>query len=213
MAGTGVGFATDGGTGGWNNHPYKANDGRPEILVYGKDQILEDSYSALPVDRSGRYIPIIEPEHTRIHEGVAYIHSHEHIVANDVNLDHLLKNPAGSFPHLRWWRFITTASPGMIMIFKNPTTTADGTATNTVNLNDNSTNTPNLQLFSNPTVTDPGTEMYVDYVTGTKLQGGSPDKIISEIILKPSTNYLIRYTNRAGVDIDLNTNIFWYEPA
>jgi hypothetical protein len=213
VSGTGQGFATDNGGPGWKNHPYKANDGRPEILIYGKDQILTDSYSAIPVDRSGRYVPIIEPEHTRIHEGVAYIHSHEHIALNNENVDHLLVNPAGNFPHLRWWRFITTASPGMVAIFRSPTTTDNGSAVNIINLNDNSTNTPNLGLFSNPIVTDVGTEMYVDYITGTKLQGGSPDKIISEIILKPSTNYLIRYTNRAGVDIDLNTNIFWYEPS
>ena len=66
-------------------------------------------------------------------------------------------------------------------------------------------------MFSAPTISNPGTQIYVDYISGGKLEGGAPDKILSEILLKPSTNYLIRYTNRSGVMADVNTNIFWYE--
>ena len=189
--------------------PHEDNPGR-NSLVYGKDQII-GGYVPLPVDRSGRHIPTIGPEHSRIHEGVAYLHSHEHIVANNGIVDHLLKVPAGAFPHLRWWRFIATGAPGVVRIYRSPTITDDGVAATVLNLNENSSNTPNLALLSTPTISDVGTQMYVDYITGDKLSGGSPDKIVSEIPLKPTINYLIRYTNMSGVDVDVNTNIFWYE--
>lgn len=177
----------------------------------GLDKIL-GGLRYFPLDRDGRYVPIIEPEHTRIHEGVAYIHSHEHIVANNGVIDHLLINPARNFPHLRWWRFIATAAPGAVSVYRSPTVSDIGVAAEVLNLNENSENTPDMDLRSAPTITDVGTHMYTDSIVGDKLGGGSPDKIISEIMLKPSITYLIRYVNRSGIPADVNTNIFWYEP-
>ena len=213
MGGPGVGWASLGNSNaGWVNNPFKHTDGRPHFHVYGTDVVAGEGSFSLPVDRGGRHVPTIEPEHTRIHEGVAFIHSHEHVVANDGIIDHLLIVPAGAFPHLRWWRFISTSAPAIVMVYRSPTVSDIGVAAEVLNLNENSSNTPNLDLQSAPVITDVGTEMYTDYIAGEKHQGGSPDKIISEIILKPALSYLIRYTNKSGIDADVNTNIFWYEP-
>lgn len=188
----------------------RQTDNRPEVAIYGEDVILGGP-APIPVDRSGRYIPIIEPEHTRIHESFAYIHSHEHIVPNDGVVDHVLRNPAGNFPHMRWWRFIPTAAPGLVQVYRSPTISDIGPVGGLINLNDNADLNNNVVVYSEPVITDPGVLMYTDAIAGGKLQGGAPDKIISEILQRPSTDYLIRYTNRSGVTADVTTNIFWYE--
>jgi hypothetical protein len=178
--------------------------------VTGVDLIAGGTYP-LPLDRNGAAVPIIEPEHSRIHEGMAYMHSHEHIVDNNEIEDHLFVNPANNFPHLRHWLFHITGAPASVEVYEGTTVSNNGAPAIMINLNRASSNTSNVVLYNDPVVTDVGTSLPGGYIVGGKLSGGRGIDTISEIIMKPSTNYLIRFINRSGVTIDSLTEFFWYE--
>lgn len=182
----------------------------PPPPATGVDQVAGGTYP-IPLDRNGDAVPIIEPEHSRIHEGLAYTHSHEHIVENDEIVDHLFVNPANNYPHLRHWLFHITGAPANIEVYEATTVSNSGTLATIINLNRPSSNTSNVILYNDPVVTDVGTPLPGAYIVGDKLSGGMGIDTISEIIMKPSTNYLIRFINRSGLTIDTRTEFFWYE--
>jgi hypothetical protein len=182
----------------------------PPPPVTGVDQIAGGTYP-IPLDRNGAAVPVIEPEHSRIHKGKAFTHSHEHIIENNEVEDHLFINPANNFPHLRHWLYHITGAPASIEVFEGTTVSDNGTPAIMINLSRASSNTSNVILYNDPTVTDAGTPLPGAYIVGDKLSGGRGVDTISEIIMKPSTNYLIRFINRSGITIDALTEFFWYE--
>jgi hypothetical protein len=179
-------------------------------VILGLDAIF-GGFKYLNLDANGRYLPNIEPEHTRIHEGVAFEHTDELVAANDGVVEYLFSVPAGCYPHFRSWSFTVTNSPGSVSLYEGPTVTDNGDLITPVNLNRLSGNVNGMLMYENPTVTADGTRMQVDHITGGKLSGGSSDKYIQEFDLMPSTLYLLRYINRSGVVSDVNPHIFWYE--
>jgi len=190
--------------------PLDHDGGKPHFIAYGEDKI-SGGFQPLPVDRSGRYVPILEAEHTRVHEGVAYICSGKTTGLNiGDNFDLLLKNPANNYPHLRVYRFDVDNAPADIYFYSAPTTTDDGTLCSTVNLNHNSSNTSDMTIYTGPTVTDAGTQKEYQAIIGSKQSGGAGEQLTVEHMLIPSTDYLIRFTSGAN-NTNLGFYVFFYE--
>lgn len=179
-------------------------------LSYGEDRISGGA-QPIPVDRGGRYVPIIEAEHTRIHESVAYTYSSKQTVLNGASLDFLVVVAAGSYPHLRKYTFVSSGAPCDIFLYEGTTVSANGTIQTASNGNRNSSNTSDISVYLTPTVTGVGTQIHYDLLGGTKQSGGSAETLPVEWILKPATNYLLRVTNNSGSTVTIGTNFFWYD--
>ena len=183
-------------------------------VVQGLDQILGGN-QPLPVDRGGRYIPVILGDHTRIHEGFAYITSGKVTgLNNGDNFDILLKNPSGNFPHFRVFTFESDKAPADIVLYQEPTISSDGSPMTLVNLDHNSLNTNNLEFFSAPTITDVGTVKEDRGILGAKNEGGTALSLTVEHVLKGgvATNYLLRFTAGAN-STTMRYYIFYYETS
>jgi hypothetical protein len=181
-------------------------------VVLGEDQILGGN-QPIPVDRGGRYVPIISAEHTRIHESLGFTCTGKSTVANAASFDILIKNPAGNFPHFRFYAFSSDGAPSDVFLYEGTTVSGDGDACNIYNNNRNSGNTPNPSLFSEPTVTDDGVEIEYSLILGSKQTGGSAESVSVEWILKPDENYLIRYTNNSGQSATIGYHVFFYDTS
>lgn len=138
--------------------------------------------------------------HSRIHQGVFY--SASEIVgalADDANFDMILTTPADDWPHCAPEPSFDASAD--FLIYEDPTFTV-GTSVDVVNHNRNSANTFDGTVVHTPTVTVPGTQILIsDHVpggTGGNASGSTAGQFANEFILKPSTSYLFRLTNRSG---------------
>lgn len=186
--------------------------GEVRISALASADSLEQTSSQRAVDPYTGAVIGIDLEHARIHEGRGFAVSLTASVANAANFDLLLKNPAASHPHLRLYKITAQDAPGTVRLYENPTTTLDGAAEPALNLNRNSANVADLAVFSSPTVSAAGTQLEADFIAGEKKTGGSMVDVTQEWILKPSEDYLLRYTNNSGVTTAISVNLFWYEP-
>ncbi len=180
--------------------------------VQGEDVIAGGNYS-IPLDRGGRYLPTIVEEHTRIHEGIAYICTGSKTGLNTGDsFDILLRTQAGNRPHLRVFKFDSSDTPAEIYFYKSPTVTDDGSAFDPVNLDDNSSNSATVDVFTEPTISAVGTLREYQLMAGAKNTGGSGINTTVEHVLKPSTEYLIRFTAGAN-GTNIGYYLFFYEPS
>lgn len=170
-------------------------------LVKSKLVDLHDGYFApqvVVVAASGNR-PADDP-HSRIHQGVFY--SASEIVAalgDDENFDMIITTPADDWPHVAPEPSFDGSAD--FLIYRAPTFTV-GTPVDAVNHNENSTNTFGGTVVHTPTVTAVGTQLLIsDHVpggTGGNASGATAGQFTNEFILKPSTSYLFRLTNRSG---------------
>lgn len=180
------------------------------LLRTAVNQLIENYNMAL--DTTSNALTVIDFEHSRIHNGKGFLANGKYTIANGATSYFLLKNPAASYPHLRQLGLTATAGPIDVYLFESPTTTADGTGLTEINYNRNSATTPNLQVYTGPTVSADGTQLEYLIVTGTKHDAGTgSDGTNTEFVLKPSTNYLVKLTNNSGSSADYSLKLFWYE--
>lgn len=150
-------------------------------------------------------IPVfIDFPHHQIHEGESYVMSYYATGLGTLNF--LCKVPANKYPHL----LIEYSADQRVtcVVYKTPTTTLDGTLQPAINRNHNSINAAATQFFLTPTVTATGTDVVDRYMVGSGEKAGGLSRSDSEMILIPSTNYLIQFigTNWIG-----NIRMLWYE--
>lgn len=170
------------------------------------------SYIPLPVDPESHSVMMIEWEHARIHAGKGFTNTNRFTLNNNATAYHLLVNPAGNEPHIRTLLVSVTGAPVELYWLESPITTANGTATVSANNNRGSLITPQLQLYSGPTVTSEGQFLGFDIMTGSKSVGGAgTENAQREWILKPATNYLIKLVNTGAGNIVYGLKVFWYE--
>jgi len=163
---------------------------------------------------------VLSEEHHMTHEGFMYHASGKVTGMVDSNVDDfLLVTPAGNYPHMQRLRFDFGAGDIDVQSYEDVTTSADGSSLSSsiVNTNRDSANTPNLTLFSGPTVTDIGTLLHTTWAPPTATGNGQSANGISQIeageewILKPSTKYLVRITNNSGATISYRWELLFYE--
>jgi hypothetical protein len=150
-------------------------------------------------------IPVfIDFPHHQIHEGESYLMAYYSTALG--TLDFLCKVPANIHPHL----LIEFSADQRVIctVYKTPTTTGDGTAQTSVNRNHSSTNIAGTIFYLAPTVTTPGTDVKDRYMVGSGEKAGGLARSDNEMILQPSTNYLIRFSGSNWIG---NIRMLWYE--
>ena len=169
-------------------------------------------------DTVSHAITVIDEAHKMIHEGFMYKAWHKFTAVADAASVYLhLKNPADTYPHLHDFAVVAGGGDVDVEVFETPTTSADGTELVERSLNRNGTvDAAGLQPFHTPTVSADGTQLRSSWIPPTASGTGNTDSgaienAEYEMVLKPSTNYLIKITNNSGGAIDIHTRMYWYE--
>ena len=159
----------------------------------------------------------IDHEHRMIHDGFAFHCTNRTVgVANGASADLLVSVPAGAYPHITAFIFSLSDSPIDLETYEGVTTSDDGTLLSRFNRNRNSSNTPTVEMFSAPTITDLGTRVHDRYVPdaggqGSNQVGSLTPNLGEEWILRPATKYIVRLTNNSGGSLTYGMEALWYE--
>ena len=165
---------------------------------------------------SDKPFPVVDVNHLRLHEGVAYYVYHTHkdasklAVGSSINI--AIAWPAGLEAHA----FVDYQCGGEAEIYAyEGSTTSGGTAMTLHRRNRVITTASQAAAVLNPTVSAVGTEFYSELITSAEGQGnrrGAGGRGISfEFILKPLTTYLFRLTNVNSSSQMAEMRIDWYE--
>ena len=165
---------------------------------------------------SDKPFPVVDVNHLRLHEGVAYFVYHTHkdasrlAVGSSINI--AIAWPAGLEAHA----FVDYQCGGEAEIYAyEGSTTSGGTAMTLNRRNRVITTASQAAAVLNPTVSAVGTEFYSEIITSAEGQGnrsGAGGRGISfEFILKPLTTYLFRLTNVNSSSQMAEMRIDWYE--
>lgn len=167
-------------------------------------------------DQYAHALTTIDETHRMIHDGFSYHCTSRTTVANGGDLDILLVNPAGSFPHMNGILFSLSDSPCDIKTYSGATTSAAGVVVTRWNRNLNSSNESKLIASTGPTITDLGTQIHDRFVPDAGGQGSKDVGLVTpnfgeEWILVPETEYIVRLTNNSGGSITVSMEMLWYE--
>lgn len=174
-------------------------------------QKLENGTSAL----SGADAPLImvDVNHQRNHDGRAYqawrLYPDSAKLAAGASCDIVFAAGPGTRMHLTLDAVLM--GDAELYIYEGATSTG-GTAFTPINRNRNYTDSSNVAMVMNPTVTATGTLLDAQFLAGgvgKKSGGGSSQSL--EFVLKPLTNYLIRLTNVNGTAHSGYVAMEWYE--
>lgn len=146
--------------------------------------------------------------HYWIHEGQAFmIHNNNSNLADGAQINimlrtgsivcHVLEEITGKFDY-------------DFDILENPTFSG-GTPIEALNRNRSSENQSTAELSTDVTITDNGTVLTSNAMGEGQKQGGGLS-FVNELILKPYTEYIFRFTSRANSN-RAHINLTWYEPT
>ena len=156
----------------------------------------------------------IDSAHLRVHKGQAYTASYyDAALADTTSISILFTTDSTTYPHII--TSVSSSGNASVLFYEGATTSNDGTAVVTINRNRNSSNVNGLTVTHTPTVTTNGTLIYEDYIPAgekSKATGGS-DGWGDELVLKPSTKYLLVLTNDSGASAIVSVSAGWYENA
>ena len=161
----------------------------------------------------------LSEEHWMSHKGFMYaITGKETGLLNAGVEEFIISVPANSYPHIQRLTLGFGRGDVDVETYEGTITSADGTEmTNVQNTNRNSPNTPDITLYSGPTITDDGTLIHSAWApptatgTGQSANGATGSVTGEEWVLKPNTKYLVRITNNSGATIDWTYAFLWYE--
>lgn len=125
-------------------------------------------------------------------------------LANNTSIDVLFRTDANP---VQLFIYLNATGEVDLDLYSGPTTSADGDAISKYNVNQDSATTSPVEIYSEPTVTDEGTQIdkSVSFGGTGNPQATRVGAVISPTIgwiLEPNTDYLIRMTNRSGVTAD-----------
>ena len=151
--------------------------------------------------------------HERIEAGQVFSHSERHLaVASGNTRDHIIQTN-GKITHLISYTVSSDVAPGEVSLYEDASVSVEGTPAAIRNMNRNQQGkvTPTTKMFNNPTITDAGELLEATVISGTKQSGGAGEGVVSEWVLKPATNYLLRYINKSTGAADISTRMMFYE--
>lgn len=183
---------------------------RPIVGLYEEEQLKFDPYS--------HAVTTIEQQHRLLHDGFYFVASGKETAwLTATSRLFLLRVPASTHPHVQTMSLTFGRGDIDFTAYEAPTVSAVGTPIVTHNPNRQSANTPDLELYAEPTVTDDGEEIFTLWTPPTAVGVGQSASGIhgvgqgSEWILAQGTDYFVRMTNNSGATIDWSYEFAWYE--
>jgi hypothetical protein len=156
---------------------------------------------------------MVDVNHQRNHDGRAFfaykMYPDSAPLGADASIDIVLAAASGVIPHMT----IDALCLGDAELYIYEGTSATGgTSFTPINRNRNYTNSSQVAMIINPTVTALGTQLDAQILpggSGKKSGGGTAGSL--EYVLKPLTNYLFRLTNVNGTAHAAHLSLEWYE--
>jgi hypothetical protein len=146
---------------------------------------------------AGDIRPVVDA-HTRVHMGTMFragvlVAS----VANDASINLIITTPEDDWPHIVFHPALDGSAD--FAVFESPTFT-EGTPVTAYNLKRTSNNVWGGTVVHTPTISNDGTMLMQCHISGGTgpHAGGGSNGFDEEWVLKASTSYLIRLTNRTG---------------
>jgi len=175
--------------------------------------VVKDDAGVPVVESYSGAIRTIETDHAMIHDGKGFQLSGEIIsLANGADA-YFLIDPTTPI-HWRNYKFSADTAPINIRLFENPTTTANGTVLSPLNRNRLSATVSTSAIYSGPTVTADGTELYLTRIVGTGSGANRTGENVGlplEWIIDGGNTYLLKVSNTSGGVANLTYEFFWYE--
>lgn len=174
----------------------------------------------LDIDPIGNGLRVIDQPHAEIHTGRTFAASEEIDTTSSSGgtFDILIRTPGTEIVHMGLWAFDVTATPGKVRMHEGVAFDAEGTDINPHNMNrvvaDHEDFQTDVSATKNPTSVDVSNaeDLEVKKITGGKHSGGEDSSPLIEWMLKPSTPYILRYTNEHASDSAEGTfTLRWYE--
>jgi hypothetical protein len=173
---------------------------------------------------------VINTDHAYIHAGIGFKgHLDLGNIAAAQSESYSFKTPAGKYIHLKNLVLAASAASVKLELFRGtvaaPLTinSPGGAATEWTgphNANDNSATTSGVTVAKTPTYTAAQTGALWDFII---VSGAATNQFQSisevrmsdnfELVLKPNTYYVLKFTNLSGADaaVDVNLGLFFYE--
>lgn len=168
-----------------------------------------DGTTYVKVDTLG-YLCIMEAEHHKVHEEKFYtVSDYDSSVDTGTPKYWHIKTPDTSLrAHLKI--LVSTDTGGLIELFENPTTSADGAALTAYNNDRNSGNTSSFSFYKDPTVSADGTSIEISRIgAGRDKRLGGTARQPSEIILRQNEQYLVKITpDSNGAKVTINIGMY-----
>ena len=164
----------------------------------------------------------IDTDHSYIHDGIGFVCTKVFSLGNAAVQNCILTTPAitpggaNVYIHIRPASVTSSASAVIVNFYEGCTYTGGTPITGSFNRNRNSSNNTSMILIDgSPTVSSDGTLLTTNYIgvggTPSQVAGGGLSGTFEELVLKPSTNYLLRFTNQTSTTTTISAGIFWYE--
>lgn len=152
----------------------------------------------------------IDKAHREIHEGHSYCSSFNATLASGAATTFLVNTPAGNIVgHLIM--SLRSSGESNIKVYEGATVSALGTVMQETQHNRNSSRAALIEITRAPTVTSLGTVLDgFEFHVGAGQTRGGEARGISELVMKPSTLYIINGISEASSN-DVTLSIDWYE--
>jgi len=187
-------------------HPILTDDDGRQYVIVG------DGTSDIEVDPVIGGLLVTPIEHSLVGDGVVFSCFYSYLLVAAATSKWLhVKVPATHKCHIRW-RFMSEAKIDYY-IYENPTLTNDGTALTEFDMNRETANASNVDVFHTPTITAVGT-MIDNGMIGTSgflFDSGGSVSPMEDWIFKPSESYLIGANNNDGGAKDIVIQLVWWE--
>ena len=157
-------------------------------------------------------LKIIDTVQYNIQDGKGYRAAHRFTaVADNASKDVLVQVGATKTPHTLI--LVSNEGDSHLDIYEGTTISSSGSALGVFNKNRQSSGTSETNIFHTPTVSSTGTVINNIFLPGGRKNSATGNNSLSqsEWMLKKSTNYLVRITNKSGAVIDMSTEIEYYE--
>lgn len=110
---------------------------------------------------------------------------------------------------------VTTSSDSVTISVQEGATVTGGTSVIPTNRNRNSLNTSKITMVTSPTVSNVGTLVASSFIGGVagnpQTRQGGTSSGGNKMVLKPNTQYLLRFTNGSTVANTLHVKMEWIE--
>ena len=174
--------------------------------------IIGDGTNDIEIDPVIGGLLVTPIEHNLVSDGVVFSCFYSYLLVASATSKWLhVKVPATHKCHIRW-RFMSEAKIDYY-IYEHPTLTADGTALTEFDMNRETANASNVEVFHTPTITAVGT-MIDNGMIGTSgflFDSGGSVSPMEDWLFKPSESYLIGANNNDAGAKDIVIQLIWWE--
>lgn len=168
---------------------------------------------AIACDEHFGVLGVVDFEHIATDSG-AYYSASRYVegVSSDGTIDILIITPSSVIESALLGGDVQAGGDAKLEVYAQPTVSSNGTALSILQVNQTSSNTPNVSAYHTPTVSNTGTLVFETFVPGGKggvsVGSGGP---FQRLNAAPDKKFLLRLINKAASAETMCVNMNWIE--